>query len=263
MELDNAYANGAHIPGAEAFPKTWLDVARRFAFVQGAADRFRAGLPYGKGARARFDLVLPKGRPRGLVMFVHGGYWLSFDKSYWTHLAAGAQMRGWAVILPSYDLCPKRRIRELTRQISQAVQVGAAMIDGPIVLTGHSAGGHLAARMLEPGLLDPEVAARLQKVVPISPLADLRPLLRTSMNSDLRLDQAEAEAESPVLMRDRLDVPVTVWVGGDERPAFLDQARWLAEAWDCNHVVAEGRHHFDVIEPLEISDSDLTETLVG
>ncbi len=83
------------------------------------------------------------------------------------------------------------------------------------------------------------------------------------MAAELRLDAAEAEAESPVLMRERLDVPVTVWVGGDERPAFLDQARWLAEAWDCECVIAEGRHHFDVIESLEIADSDLVEALVG
>ena len=109
----------------------------------------------------------------------------------------------------------------------------------------------------------PEVAARLAGVVPISPLADLRPLLRTSMNADLRLDMAEAEAESPMLMAERLDVPATGWVGADERPAFLDQARWLAEAWGCAHVVAEGRHHFDVIEPLEIADSDLTGALLG
>ncbi len=263
MELDDAYANAAYIPGGEAFPGMWLEAARSFAFVQGAADRFRPGLPYGTSGRARFDLVLPEGRPQGLVVFVHGGYWLNFDRSYWTHLAAGAQARGWAVVLPSYDLCPAVRIAEITDQITSAVQVSAAMVDGPIVLSGHSAGGHLVARMLEPGRLDPEVAARLQKVVPISPVADLRPLLKTSMAADLRLDAAEAEAESPVLMRDRLDVPVTVWVGGDERPAFLDQARWLSEAWDCGCVIAEGRHHFDVIESLEVADSDLVDVLIG
>ena len=263
MELDDAYANAAHIPGAEGYPGMWLEAARNFALAQGAADRFRPGLPYGAGERARFDLVLPEGRPQGLVVFVHGGYWLNFDRSYWTHLAAGAQARGWAVVLPSYDLCPAVPISEITDQITDLVQVSAAMIDGPIVLSGHSAGGHLVARMLEPGRLGAEVEGRLQKVVPISPVADLRPLLKTSMAADLRLDAAEAEAESPVLMLDRLDVPVTVWVGADERPAFLDQARWLAEAWGCARVVAEGRHHFDVIEPLEIADSDLVEALIG
>lgn len=263
MELDDAYANAAHIPGGETYPRRWLDAAGNWAFRQGAKGLYRSGLPYGVGARERFDLFYPEGPARGLMVFVHGGYWLNFDRSYWSHLAAGAQARGWAVAIPNYDLCPDVRISDITRQISHAIGVAAAMVDGPVVLTGHSAGGHLVARMLEPGLLDPQVAARLHKVVPISPLADLRPLMRTSMNETLKLDTAEAAAESPVLMKERHDVPVTVWVGGDERPAFLEQARWLAEAWGCERVIAEGRHHFDVIEPLEIADSDLVEALLG
>ena len=263
MELDDAYANAAYIPGAEAYPAQWAEAARLWRTREAHEDHARLDLEYGAGARERFDLFLPEGRPLGLVVFVHGGYWLKFDRSYWSHLAAGPVARGWAVAMPSYDLCPTVRISEITKQIAKAVDVAAGLVDGPIRLTGHSAGGHLVARMLAPGMLAPEVAARLAGVVPISPLADLRPLLRTSMNADLRLDMAEAEAESPMLMAERLNVPATVWVGADERPAFLDQARWLAEAWGCAHVVAEGRHHFDVIEPLEIADSDLTGALLG
>ena len=125
MELDDAYANAAYIPGAEDYPGTWLKAAKNFAFIQGAADRFRPSLPYGRGPRERFDLVYPDGPAKGLVVFVHGGYWLKFDRSYWTHLAAGAQARGWAVALPSYDLCPSVRVSDITRQIARAVQVTA------------------------------------------------------------------------------------------------------------------------------------------
>ena len=104
------------------------------------------------------------------------------------------------------------------------------------------------------------VADRLVRVVPISPVSDLRPLLQTTMNERLGLDMAAAERESPVLMSPP-DLPVTVVVGGDERPAFLEQARWLAEAWGCGHEVALGRHHFDVIEPLSRPVSDLSRLL--
>ncbi len=263
MELDDAYANAAHIPGAERFPGQWAEAAEMWRVQQAHEDRARLDLAYGARPRERFDLFLPDGAARGLMVFVHGGYWLKFDKSSWSHLAAGAVARGWAVAMPSYDLCPDVRISQITRQIARAVEVMAAMVEGPLVLTGHSAGGHLVARMLEKGMVAGEVAGRLRRVVPISPVADLRPLLSTSMNAQLQLDAAEAMAESPVLMEDRLDVPVTAWVGGDERPAFLDQARWLSEAWGCDMVVAEGRHHFDVIESLELADSDLVEMLVG
>jgi hypothetical protein len=137
------------------------------------------------------------------------------------------------------------------------------MVAGPVALAGHSAGGHLVARMLAPGLLPEHVAARLSHVMPISMLSDLRPLMQTAMNADFRLDAAEAAAESPLLMPARLPVPVTIWVGGAERPAFLDQTRWLAEAWNVPQVIAPARHHFDVIDPLTDPASDMLAQLLG
>lgn len=112
------------------------------------------------------------------------------------------------------------------------------------------------------GVLQDDVAQRIHSVVPISPVADLRPLLKTSMNAQLGLDMATARAESPVLMQP-MDIPVTVWVGASERPAFLDQARWLGEAWECPVVEAEGRHHFDVIDALAEPDSKMVQALIG
>jgi len=262
MELDDAYANAAHIPGAAKYPSRWMSDASAFRAALEARGRAETGIPYGKGARQVFDLFRTEGPAKGLCVFVHGGYWLRFDRSYWSHLAAGALARGWAVAMPSYDLCPDVRICEITRQIAQAVTSAAARVNGPLVLTGHSAGGHLVARMCVDGVLPEDVGTRLQQVVPISPVADLRPLLKTSMNDQFRMDIGMAEAESPVLMAPR-NVPVTVWVGGEERPVFLDQAQWLAQAWGCGLKVAEGRHHFDVIDALAEPKSELCTTLCG
>lgn len=262
-ELDDAYANAAYIPGAADYPPRWERAAaalREGLLEQGLADLDQ---PYGESARQRFDLFHPGGTAKGLMIFVHGGYWLRFDKSVWSHLAAGALTQGWAVAMPSYDLCPQVRIADITRQIAAAVTAAAEMVAGPIALAGHSAGGHLVARMLQPGLLGDAVADRLHHVMPISPVSDLHPLLRTSMNAEFKLDAAAARAESPALMTERLAVPVTVWVGADERPVFLDQARWLAEAWGCAHVVDQGKHHFDVIDALADAQSDMIGRLLG
>jgi hypothetical protein len=98
-------------------------------------------------------------------------------------------------------------------------------------------------------MLPEAVAARLAHVVPIAPLADLRPLLRTEMNEVLGLDAASAWAESPVA-QPAPEVPVTVLVGAHERPALIDQAGWLWAAWGCRTVIAPERHHFDVIDAL-------------
>ncbi len=242
---DAAYDNAGAVPGAARYPARWAVAAEAFR----ATARMEAGLRYGPGPRQALDLFHPEGTARGLVVFVHGGYWLRFDRSLWSHLANGPLARGYAVAIPSYDLCPAVRIPEITRQIGQAVSVAAARVAGPVALAGHSAGGHLVARMAVPGVLPSDVAARLSHVLPISPLSDLRPLLATTMNARLGLDMATARAESPVLLRPG-PAPVTVWVGGAELPAFLDQARWLAQAWSCPLEIAADRHHFDVIEAL-------------
>ncbi|MDZ7709418.1 MAG: alpha/beta hydrolase [Roseovarius sp.] len=244
-DLDAAYANVPNIPGGAQYPARWAVAAEAFR----AHARAELGLSYGDSPRQALDLFRPEGTARGLCVFVHGGFWLRFDRSLWSHLAAGPLARGWAVAMPSYDLCPEVRIADITRQIAQAVTVAGARVAGPIALAGHSAGGHLVARMAVPGVLPWEVATRLSHILPISPVADLRPMLRTSMNEKFGLDMAAARAESPVLMRP-LAVPVTVWVGGAELPAFLDQARWLSQAWGVPLEIAEGRHHFDVIEAL-------------
>ncbi|AHD08259.1 alpha/beta hydrolase [Phaeobacter gallaeciensis] len=260
MELDDAYSNGAYIENADRYPPRWAASAEDFRNAM--RDRSRLDVPYGEGARHRYDLFLPEGAAKGLMIFVHGGYWMAFDKSSWSHLAVGALAQGYAVAMPSYDLCPEVRIADITQQIAAAVAAIAGEVEGPIALAGHSAGGHLVARMLDRDLLPKEVGERITAVVPISPLADLRPLLRTSMNGKFKLDAASAAAESPIDMDHRYPAEVTVWVGGDERPAFLDQAVWLAEAWGADHVIAFGKHHFNVIEPLADPDSDLVAVLV-
>jgi len=257
--LDDAYANAAHIPGAETFPPAWEKAAA--AFRNARDGRVQLDQSYGAHPRQRFDLFLPDGVASGLLVFVHGGYWKAFGRRDWSHLAKGAVTRDWAVAMPSYVLCPDARISDITQQIAAAVTELADEVTGPIILAGHSAGGHLVARMLAPGMLPLDILGRIRHVMPISPVADLRPLLRTGMNEILRLDEAEAAAESPVL-QPVPQTPVTVWVGANERPAFLDQARWLAEAWGAGHVVAAGKHHFDVIDPLTDPNSDMLERLL-
>ncbi len=256
-DLSDAYANMAYIPGGEAYPARWAAAAG--AFRSRADWRSEA---YGPGPRHQIDLFVPRAAPKGLMVFFHGGYWLHFSPRDWSHLAAGAVAAGWAVALPGYDLAPNVRLGEITAQASLALQVAARHIGGPLRLCGHSAGGHLAARMLCPDVLPPDLIARLQMVVPISPLSDLAPLLRTAMNAELRLDAEEAQAESPRHCPAPA-VPVHVWVGAQERPAFLDQARWLAEAWGAGLTIEPGRHHFDVVEGLEQPGHPLLQTLLG
>jgi acetyl esterase/lipase len=165
----------------------------------------------------------------------------------WSHLAAGAVARGWACAFPSYTLAPEARIGSITQEIARALEFAASLVPGPVVVTGHSAGGHLSARM---GCADVTLSTVVKRVVPISPLADLEPVSLTAMNSDLCLDPAEIADESPARLFLRPRVEAHIWVGAQERPAFLWQARLLSETWSCPWTPESGRHHFDVINGL-------------
>jgi len=264
-DWDDAYANGAHIPGAEGFVPRWQAEAAAFRAAAGG----RLDIAYGTGARERLDLFVPEGTPRGLCVFVHGGYWKAFDKSLWSHLAAGARAKGWAVALPSYPLAPEVRISEITLAVARAITAAAALVPGPLRLAGHSAGGHLVARTVCTDSPLPEaVAARVEHVLSLSGVHDLRPLLATQMNAVLRLTLAEARAESPALAEPRPGTRLKAWVGADERPEFVRQSALLANAWagfdtDMRLVEVPGRHHFDVIADLALPESALTRAFAG
>ncbi|MEP3442371.1 MAG: alpha/beta hydrolase [Sulfitobacter sp.] len=261
MKLDDAYANAAYIEGAKAYPPRWQ--AQAAAFRDSLGARAQSRVSYGPSERQAFDLFAPEGVSRGTVIFVHGGYWKAFDASTWSHLAAGAMARGWAVAMPSYDLCPDVRITDITRQIAAAVTRISERTFGKLALVGHSAGGHLVCRMTDPLILPSEIRDRLTSVVALSPVGDLTPLMETSMNEILGIDAAEAEAESPVNMQPPHGLDVSIWVGADERPAFLEQAGQLARTWGARKVVEEGKHHFDIIDDLTDPDSAMIKALLG
>lgn len=267
-DWDDAYANGANIPGGDRWPAAWAAPAAAFRDRLSAQGRARLDVSYGSAPRNRLDLFLPQERPRGLVVFVHGGFWMRLDKSYWSHLAEGAIDGGYAVAMPSYSLCPDIRIAGITSEIGQAIVAAATEIPGPIRLIGHSAGGHLVTRMIaENSTLSPELRARVAHTISISGVHDLRPIMRTAMNDTLRIDDGEAARESPVLLAPMQGARLTCWVGAGERSEFIRQNALLANIWTglgaaTTCVEEPDRHHFSVIDGLADPAHPLTRCLL-
>lgn len=264
-DWETAYDNRAAVAGAESLPAAWSAAAAAFREERG--DR-AATLRHGESARSVVDLFRPPGVALGLAVFVHGGYWMRNAPALFSHLAAGALARGWAVAMPGYDLCPDVRIADISRQVAAGVEAAAGVVPGPVRLSGHSAGGHLASRMICGGGLSPRVLDRVAGVLSISGLHDLRPLMRTPMQATLSLDLAEARAESPALQEPRTAAPVTAWVGGDELSELRRQSALLANVWTgcglVTHLVEDAGHdHFSVISGLASADSPITEAWLG
>ncbi|MEJ6782859.1 alpha/beta hydrolase [Aminobacter sp. Piv2-1] len=268
-DWDNAYTNGANIAGGDRWPAAWVEPAKGFRDRLAAVSRAQLDVAYGERPRNRLDLFLPADKARGLVVFVHGGYWMALDKSYWSHLAKGSVDSGYAVAMPSYTLCPEARIGDIVREVGAAIAKAATLVDGPIMLTGHSAGGHLVSRMVASGSpLGSDVLSRIRHVVSLSGVHDLRPLMNTGMNKTLHIDEAEALAESPALLRPVAGTRITCWVGGGERAEFLRQNELLASIWTglgatTSAVVEPDRHHFSVIDGLADARHPLTRALIS
>ena len=251
-DWSDAYDNVGHIPDAAAFIEKWPKLGEEFR----QTANVEVNIPYDNGERNHFDLFHPQGRAKGLFIFVHGGYWIRFDKSFWSHLSAGPLAKGYAVAIPSYTLCPKARISEITTEVTSSIEAASERIDGPIILCGHSAGGHLVTRQIcEDNTLDENVSGRLKRIISVSGVHDLRPILRIVQNETINLDEKQAIAESPALLKPVLNIPVDCVVGSNERPEFIRQNDLLANIWRgmgvaTNTVHADGKHHFDVIDDL-------------
>lgn len=264
VDWEDAFANAAYIEGGEGYPAVWRVRASNFREnANGKLD-----VRYGPDERETLDIFLPPGPAKGLSVFIHGGFWMAFGKSDWSDLAQGALEQGWAMAIPQYTLAPQARIATMTQQIAKAISQAAARVAGPIHLSGHSAGGHLASRMIcKNSPLPSEVLSRVKNVVSISGVHDLRPLRLHSMNETLQMDQEEATSESPALLDRHSKPKFTAWVGEKERPEFLRQSALLTEAWHRKDNPTElrldpGRHHFNVVEDLKSSTTPLTRALL-
>ncbi len=253
--LEREYNNRALVPEHPAIFEKWrADSAAFRALAESELD-----IAYGDDVLQRLDLFhAPK--PRGTMVFIHGGYWRSLDKSDFSFLAAPFVANEISVAMINYRLCPAVVIDDVVDDCRSAFMWLIA--NGPahqmpiarIALTGHSAGGHLVAMLFATDWRACGIDAKcIVGGVALSGVFDLAPLRHCSMNDDLRLDAASAQALSPIHLRSQIDAPLTLAVGGDESAAFIEQASSLHRAWPTTCAVTDivgARNHFTIVEEL-------------
>jgi acetyl esterase/lipase len=248
-------------------------------------------IPYGPGPEHVADVRLPRPRPGGadtaglrpapLVVFLHGGFWReAYDRTHTGPLATALAAAGFAVCVPEFRRTGQRgggwpgtfddvaaAVDTLPALVRDAV--GAHVIsDGPVLLGGHSAGGHLALWTASRHRLPPDASWQ-------APMGQVRGVVALAAVSDmvachaLRLGQDAAGAllgGGPGRHPDRYRLadpmqllpvgsPVRLVHGSDDDrvPCGMSRdyrAHARAAGDDTELDELPGAGHFEVIDPL-------------
>jgi arylformamidase len=234
-----------------------------------AAAACQLDLAYGPGARERIDFFPAAAKGGPILVYFHGGYWQRGDKSVYSFLAEPFVKNGVSVALVNYDLCPTVRIAEISPQTRRAmawIWRHAAELGGSrdkLYVMGHSAGGHITGMMMATDW--PAFGADLPRDmvkggIPVSGLFDLEPLRFSSINDGVRMDEAEAAAESPMNHPPATNAPQLVVCGGAETEEFHRQSDIYVAAFATSSRPVERYSvpdcdHFDELNELAKQDS--------
>jgi arylformamidase len=267
VDYEFEYNMRARVPEHAQIFAQWARQAEDYRAEALKRDCAELGLSYGDTPRQIIDLFLPAANAASpLALFIHGGFWRAFDPSSSSHLARGLNARGIAVAVVGYDLCPIVTIGDIVVQIRRACIFLWQRFGRHLVVSGHSAGGHLAAAMVASDwrALYPKAPPDLVPAAyAISGIFDLAPLLDIPVNQDLRLDAESARQVSPLFWPIASGLVLDAAVGDLETSEFKRQSSAIVETWrrrgaQTRYAEFPG-NHFTVLDAL----TDPASAMVG
>ncbi len=258
-EREREYSPSSAIGGNYApYIQAYIDLSQ----AAHAALPQRQTLRYGDLPRQQIDYFAApaSSAAKGLLVFIHGGYWQELSKNESAFLAPAWHAAGFAHAVIGYTLAPQASVRQIMHECVSAIahlraQASALRFDASrIVVAGSSAGGYLAAAVAAHSEL------QIRGVVPISGVFDLRPLVGTSINDALGLSTEEAQDLSTLALK--ASVPAVIAWGEIETRAFKAQSQLLAAQiaaakLPVRSMELAGRNHFDVVHELGDAQSPL------
>jgi arylformamidase len=269
-ELDRQYNPSLGTPPAPSLGDAW---AARSAKARKSLD-CRQGVRFGPTVEEYVD-IFPAGPNAPVHLFIHGGYWRRFSAAEHGFVAPRLVEAGISTVIVNYALCPAVTIDEITRQVRAAI---AWTFDHApdwgadprrLTVSGHSAGGHLAAMALVTDWAGAygRPADLVKGGLPISGLFDLAPFPYTYLQPMLQLDWAQVRRNSPILNLPAKGPRLIAAVGGDESAEFHRQSRSFVDAWTAKGFAADyldppGLNHSTILEQLEQPESALFQALL-
>jgi arylformamidase len=262
VDYELEYNNRARVPENPELMAGWARDAAAYR-----AHRAPRAFVYGPGKRNTIDLFAGE-TDAPIVVFIHGGYWQALDGAWFSHCARGLNAHGIGVAVPSYHLCPQATIDMIIQEMRAATRE-LARLGRPLVISGHSAGGHLAACMLATDWQDYDPSLPNDVVIAayaISGLFDLVPLIGTSINKALGLDRTAAKDSSPLFWRPPVRGSLDAVVGAHESTEYHRQSQTIVTQWGEAGVAVRfgtvpNANHFTAIAPLADPDSPMVARL--
>jgi len=260
--LDAAYNNSVAVAESDRYLADWL--RRSEALRTRMPDHLN--LIYGDAPRTRLDFFATNRAGAATLLFFHGGYWQRNTKEGFSFAAEGPLAHGFHVAVAGYTLAPEATMDGIVREARTALywlHEHLPTLGGDparLYVSGWSAGGHLAAMLMD----EPLVAGGLA----ISGLFDLEPIRLCYLNEKLGLDAEEARRNSPLLNLPARTAKLIVAYGADELPELKRQSREFAAAWSGRGLPGEiievaGCHHYVVLEQLAHPDGLLAKALAA
>jgi len=236
--------------------------------------RHRFDVAYGPAPGEKLDFFPTEGKHAPLLVFIHGGYWQGLDKAHYSYFAPAFVEQGIAFASMNYSLAPQARIGTMVEQVrrgliwlhERAEELGFDR--RRVVVTGHSAGGHLAAMAATTdwsalGLPQDLIAGCCS----VSGVYQLEPIRHSYHQPILQLTPDEVSELSPHGLRPLPDLPILLGVGVQEPDEFREQQRELAGVWALHNPVkaleVPERHHFNVVDALIEDDQPLRQILLA
>ena len=268
--LDAQYNNRSRVADHAQVLANW---AQASALARSGAPGARLDVAYGAGAGETLDIFPAPQAGAPVLVFIHGGYWRSLDKSDHSFVAPSFNADGATVLVPNYALCPAVTVEHIALQMARMLawvwRNAASWGADPsrIALVGHSAGGHLATLLLSCRWKEVGEDLPAQPVagaLSISGLYDMEPLRHTPMlQADLKLTPASVARLSPAFFPRPKGAKLFVAVGLDESDEFLRQNRLIRDVWGPTAVpvceTVPGTNHFNVLNTLADPQSRLHE----
>ena len=243
------------------------DIIARFRVLSDAA-RARIGepkrIPYGAAKDEQLDVYTANKECAPVVVFVHGGGWLSGSARDYGFPAEMLVSTGVHFISLNFSTVAdaKGELAVLVNQVRAAVTWvyrNCSEFGGDptrIYIAGHSSGAHLAAMALSTRWADYDLSVNpIRGGFLVSGIYDLQPLRQTSRSKSVRIDDDVERQLSPMCRAGGIASPLLLAVGSKESPEFLRQTSEYAKALgelgnQTKVVVGETYNHFDIVETL-------------